>query len=141
RTRSIIGTQSLINAGLPNRIFALRNGTIGWTLAGHGVERGKTDRFLQRPDATYSVAITEAKAWAKRVGVSVIDRRTLDSFLKQTAERTLYLLDVRTPEEYERGHPPGFISTPGGQLVQAIDEWVAVRGARLVLFDDDGVRA
>jgi rhodanese-related sulfurtransferase len=36
RTRSIIGTQSLINAGLPNRIYALRNGTIGWTLAGQG---------------------------------------------------------------------------------------------------------
>jgi len=141
RTRSIIGTQSLINAGLPNRIFALRNGTIGWTLAGHGVERGKTDRFLQRPEATYSVAIAEAKAWAERVGVSVIDRRSFNSFLKQTAERTLYLLDVRSPEEYERGHPPGFISAPGGQLVQAIDEWVAVRGARLVLFDDDGVRA
>jgi rhodanese-related sulfurtransferase len=141
RTRSIIGTQSLINAGLPNRIFALRNGTIGWTLAGHGVERGKTDRFLQRPDATRSVAIAEAKAWAERVGVPVIDRRTFDSFLTQAAERTLHLLDVRTPQEYERGHPPGFISAPGGQLVQAIDEWVAVRGARLVLFDDDGVRA
>src|SRR6202000_601970 len=41
RTRSIIGTQSLINAGLKNRIFALRNGTTGWTLAGHGVERGR----------------------------------------------------------------------------------------------------
>ena len=141
RTRSIIGAQSLINAGLPNKIFALRNGTIGWTLAGHSVERGQTDRFLQRPGSTYAVAITEAKAWAERVGVSVIDRRMFDSFLKQTAERTLYLLDVRTPEEYERGHPPGFISAPGGQLVQAIDEWVAVRGARLVLFDDDGVRA
>src|SRR6185437_3379382 len=89
RTRSIIGTQSLINAGLPNRIFALRNGTIGWTLAGHGVERGKTDRFLQRPGSTYPVAIAEAKAWAERVGVSVIDRPTFDSFLKQTAERSL----------------------------------------------------
>ena len=141
RTRSIIGTQSLINAGLPNRIFALRNGTIGWTLAGHSVERGKTERFLQRPGSTYAVAIAEAKAWAERVGVSVIDRHRFDSFRKQTTERTLYLLDVRTPEEYERGHPPGFISAPGGQLVQAIDEWVAVRGGRLVLFDDDGVRA
>ena len=33
RTRSIIGTQSLINAGVANRVVALRNGTIGWTLA------------------------------------------------------------------------------------------------------------
>jgi rhodanese-related sulfurtransferase len=141
RTRSIIGTQSLINAGLKNKVFALRNGTIGWTLAGQGVERGRTDRFLQRPDSTYSTALTEAKAWAARVGVCVIDRDTFDRFLKQKSERTLYLLDVRSPEEYERDHPPGFISAPGGQLVQAIDEWVAVRGARLVLFDDDGVRA
>ncbi|HVX75181.1 MAG TPA: rhodanese-like domain-containing protein [Bradyrhizobium sp.] len=141
RTRSIIGTQSLINAGLKNKVFALRNGTIGWTLAGHGVERGRTDRFLQRPGATYAAAFTEATAWAERVGVSMIDRDMFNRFLEQKSERTLYLLDVRSTEEYERGHPPGFISAPGGQLVQATDEWVGVRGARLVLFDDDGVRA
>ena len=34
RTRSIIGAQSLINAGLPNKVVALRNGTMGYTLAG-----------------------------------------------------------------------------------------------------------
>ena len=141
RTRSIIGTQSLINAGLPNRIFALRNGTIGWTLAGHEVERGRTDRFLQRPEATYSAALANATQWAERVGVPALDRNTFDLFRAQANERTLYLLDVRTPEEYERGHPLGFASAPGGQLVQATDEWVAVRGSRLVLFDDDGVRA
>jgi rhodanese-related sulfurtransferase len=141
RTRSIIGTQSLINAGLPNKIFALRNGTIGWTLAGHQVERGRTDRFLQLPEATYPSALADAKAWSARVGVSVLDRSTFERFLDQAKERTLYLLDVRTPEEYERAHPPGFASAPGGQLVQATDEWVAVRGARLVLFDDDGIRA
>jgi rhodanese-related sulfurtransferase len=141
RTRSIIGTQSLINAGLPNRIFALRNGTIGWTLAGHEVERGRTDRFLQRPEATYPAAVASATQWAERVGVPALDRDTFDLFRAQANERTLYLLDVRTPEEYERGHPPGFASAPGGQLVQATDEWVAVRGSRLVLFDDDGVRA
>jgi rhodanese-related sulfurtransferase len=141
RTRSIIGTQSLINAGLPNKVFALRNGTIGWTLAGHAVERGRTERFLQRPGATYPLALADAKAWAARVGVSVLDRNGFELFLRQASERTLYCLDVRTPEEYERGHPPGFKSAPGGQLVQATDEWVAVRGRRLVLFDDDGVRA
>jgi rhodanese-related sulfurtransferase len=141
RTRSIIGTQSLINAGLRNRIFALRNGTIGWTLAGHHVERGRTDRFLQRPEATYPAALAGAKAWAERVGVSVLDRNAFKQLMNEANERTLHLLDVRTPEEYERAHPPGFASAPGGQLVQATDEWVAVRGARLVLFDDDGIRA
>jgi rhodanese-related sulfurtransferase len=141
RTRSIIGTQSLINAGLPNRIFALRNGTIGWTLAGHQVERGKTARFLDRPDASYAAALDDAKAWAARVGVTALDAATLARYQAERDTHTLYCLDVRTPEEYAAGHPAGFISAPGGQLVQALDEWVGVRGARLVLFDDDGVRA
>lgn len=40
RTRSIIGTQSLVNAGIPNPVSALRKGTIGWALARRaGVER------------------------------------------------------------------------------------------------------
>jgi rhodanese-related sulfurtransferase len=73
--------------------------------------------------------------------VAVIDLETLDSWIQRADERTLYRFDVRTPEEYEAGHPAGFVSAPGGQLVQATDEWVAVRGARIVLFDDDGVRA
>ena len=34
RTRSIIGAQSLINAGVPNPVVALENGTMGWHLAG-----------------------------------------------------------------------------------------------------------
>ncbi|CAL75708.1 putative thiosulfate sulfurtransferase [Bradyrhizobium sp. ORS 278] len=141
RTRSIIGTQSLINAGLRNKIYALRNGTIGWTLAGHKVERGNTVRFLERPQASYAAALANAKTWAERVGVRVLDAATFARYQAEAGTRTLYCLDVRTPEEYAAGHPAGFVSAPGGQLVQATDEWVGVRGARLVLFDDDGVRA
>src|SRR3974390_396022 len=44
RTRSIIGTQSLINAGIANKVVALRNGTIGWTLAGKDLEYGADRR-------------------------------------------------------------------------------------------------
>jgi rhodanese-related sulfurtransferase len=33
------------------------------------------------------------------------------------------------------------VSAPGGQLVQATDQWIGVRGARIALIDDDGVRA
>ena len=44
RTRSIIGTQSLINAGVPNKVRALRNGTIGWTLARHALNHGADRR-------------------------------------------------------------------------------------------------
>jgi rhodanese-related sulfurtransferase len=44
RTRSIIGTQSLINAGVPNKVVALRNGTMGWTLASHTLDHGASKR-------------------------------------------------------------------------------------------------
>ncbi len=44
RTRSIIGTQSLVNAGIPNPVAALRNGTIGWKLAGQVLDHGASRR-------------------------------------------------------------------------------------------------
>ncbi|MDR3467893.1 MAG: rhodanese-like domain-containing protein [Xanthobacteraceae bacterium] len=141
RTRSIIGAQTLVNIGISNRVVALRNGTIGWTLAGLTLETGRTARFGALSGPALATARVRVGAWADKVGVPVIDGATLARYRDESDRRTLYLFDVRTPEEYAAGHPPGFVSAPGGQLVQATDEWVAVRGARLVLFDDDGVRA
>ncbi len=46
-----------------------------------------------------------------------------------------------TRTEYVAGTCPDAISAPGGQLVQATDLYVGTLGARLVLVDDDGVRA
>jgi rhodanese-related sulfurtransferase len=48
---------------------------------------------------------------------------------------------VRDPPEYLAGHLPGAVSAPGGQLVQATDQYVGTLGARLVLVDDKEVRA
>jgi rhodanese-related sulfurtransferase len=53
----------------------------------------------------------------------------------------LFQFDVRTAEEFAAGHIPGFRHAAGGQLVQATDEYVGVRGARIILSDNDGVRA
>lgn len=139
RTRSIIGTQSLVNAGLPNPIAALRNGTIGWTLAGHALERGAQRRFGPVDEALRAQARAAARAVAQRAGVPRITPRELARRVEPG--RTLYRFDVRTPEEYRAGHLPGFASAPGGQLVQETDHSCPVRGARIVLADDDGVRA
>jgi rhodanese-related sulfurtransferase len=140
RTRSIIGTQSLVNAGIPNPVAALRNGTIGWKLAGQVLDHG-ADR--QAPAAVSEAHRKQAEADARRVADAAGVRRiALD--VVQTLEaphRTVYRFDVRTPEEYAAGHLPGFASAPGGQLVQETDHQVPVRGARIVLADDDGVRA
>ena len=138
RTRSLIGAQSLINAGVPNRVFALANGTIGWTLAGQTLEHEAQRRFPQAEPSAQTAAA--ARAVAYRAGVRHIDPDGLAQLEAETG-RTLYRFDVRTPEEYAAGHAPGFHSAPGGQLVQETDVFAPVRGARIVLYDNTGVRA
>ncbi|CRM72395.1 rhodanese homology domain-containing protein [Pseudomonas fluorescens] len=140
RTRSIIGTQSLINAGVANPVSALRNGTIGWTLAGQTLAHGQARRFAPTAEEHRRSAAQQARGVADKARVG---RATLDDLQRwqQDGARTTYLFDVRTPEEFEAGHLPGARSTPGGQLVQETDHVASVRGARLVLVDDDGVRA
>jgi rhodanese-related sulfurtransferase len=60
----------------------------------------------------------------------------------QEAGRTTYLCDIRTPEEFAASSLPGSLHAPGGQLIQATDQWVAVRNARIVLIDGgENVRA
>jgi rhodanese-related sulfurtransferase len=141
RTRSIIGAQSLINAGLPNKVVALRNGTMGWALAGYQLDTGRERKFSEITPAGLASAQQVAARVAARFGVETIGADRLADWRAETDRRSLFLLDVRNPDEYAAGHVPGSISAPGGQLVQATDAYVGVRGARLVLIDDDGVRA
>jgi len=140
RTRSIIGAQSLINAGVPNKVVALRNGTMGYTLAGFSPDNGKTKRYGEPSDQTLSWAKSAADKVGKKFGVMRIDRDALESF-RADKTRTLYVFDVRDPTEYAQGHFPGAINAPGGQLVQATDQYVGTLGARIVLVDDREVRA
>ena len=141
RTRSIIGAQSLRNAGLTNPIMALENGTMGWELAGLELARGHEDALPTPSPAGLARSRALADQVAERSGIARIDDAALDRFASQAEARTLYLFDVRSPEEYALGHLAGARSAPGGQLVQATDVYMATRNARIVLVDDDGVRA
>jgi rhodanese-related sulfurtransferase len=140
RTRSIIGAQSLINAGVPNKVVALRNGTMGWHLAGLTCATGKSDRAPNVSNAGLAWAKSAAENVARKCGVTRVDRATLEQWRKDDA-RTTYLFDVRDPAEYKAGHLPGAISAPGGQLVQATDIYAGVLGARIVVYDDRHARA
>ena len=140
RTRSIIGTQSLVNAGLPNPVAALRNGTIGWTLAGQTLEQGAARRApADIPPEQLAQARADARRVAQASGVRWLPLDAIGAL--EEPGRTVYRFDVRSPEEYAAGHLPGFANAPGGQLVQETDHQVPVRGARIVLADGDGVRA
>ena len=140
RTRSIIGAQSLINAGVGN-VASLRNGTMGWRLAGLELDFGATARYRPLSEAGRAEAKRAAARVAERFGVRHIGRGTYGVWQRERGERSLYVLDVRSPEEYEAGHLPGSRSAPGGQLVQESDGFAPVLGARVVLVDNDGVRA
>ncbi|WP_022681807.1 rhodanese-like domain-containing protein [Sphingobium bisphenolivorans] len=140
RTRSIIGAQSLVNAGVPNRVFALRNGTIGWTLAGQELESGQTRVAPEVDHLLTQEARVHAREVAYRAGVKRIGWGELEQ-LRADKARTLYLYDVRQPREFESGHLPGFRNAQGGQLVQETDHNAPVRGARIVVADDLGPRA
>jgi rhodanese-related sulfurtransferase len=141
RTRSIIGAQSLINAGVPHRVVALKDGTMGWHLAGFKLAHQQNLLAPPPSQAGLAKAKQAAARVAKRFGVRTIDVAAVAEFAQEMDRRTLYLFDVRSPEEYEAGHLHGTISAPGGQLVQTTDAFAATRNARMVLIDDHGVRA
>ncbi len=140
RTRSLVGAQSLINFGLPNAVWALRNGTIGWTLARQKLEIGQRRKYPEGYGATLAASAQKARNVADRAGVKRATRDDVGRWCGQRG-RTTYFFDVRSPEEYERGHVPGFLSVAGGQLVQELEMHAPVRGARIVLCDAEGVRA
>jgi rhodanese-related sulfurtransferase len=141
RTRSIIGARVLQRMGLPN-VVSLRNGTSGWVLAGLELERGASRVELPEPAPEGRAA---ARAFAERVaaedGVRLLTIDQLLAVIEKDKIESVYLVDVRTEQEYAAGHIPGFWWFPGGQAVQRADDVVAVRNGTVVFCCDDLTRA
>ena len=140
RTRSIIGCQSLKNAQIPNPVFALENGTMGWHLAGFGLESGARQFYGEVSAEGYRKAQEAVVKIAKQYGITKVDWETVKKW-KGEENRSTFLLDVRQPKEFESGHIKTSISAPGGQLIQATDQYIGILGARVILVDDLDVRA
>lgn len=141
RTRSIIGTQTLLNAAVPNRVVALKGGTMNWQLAGFDLEYGSTRPVPPITEEGRHMAEQRIRKVAEMYHVRFVDPRQVAAWQAEAGHKTLYLFDVRQPREYASGHIPGSISAQGGQLVQATDEYAAVRNGRYILMDDDELRA
>jgi rhodanese-related sulfurtransferase len=96
RTRSIIGAQSLINAGVPNKVVALRNGTMGWNLAGFTPDSGKDNRAPdvshgglrgRRPRSKASPASSRSTASINRHSLACAPMRAARSICSMCAVR------------------------------------------------------
>ncbi|MDR7378399.1 rhodanese-related sulfurtransferase [Rhodoferax ferrireducens] len=139
RTRSIIGAQILRSLGIPNPVLALENGTQGWALEGlqleHGNERRSAGAVAAHPDDRIAAANL-----AQSAGVHKLSAAQAQAWLDDP-QRTTYVLDVRSAEEFAAGSLAGAKHAPGGQLLQATDQSIAVRNSRVILLDDEAIRA
>ena len=140
RTRSLIGAQTLINAGISNHVAAMRGGTMAWQMAGFPLEYGSTRHAPEPWGTNLQKALETAQRVADRFGVKTIDSQQLEVF-KSDKDRSLYIIDLRTPDEYRAGHRSDSTYGWGVQLVQGMDKYAATSNARVVLIDNYMVRA
>lgn len=141
RTRGIIAAQGLINAGFDNPVSVLRNGTMGWHLAGYDLAQGSDSENDERLHTFRSTNLPQkVEATIRGHGVDEIDVEEIRTLISQRHRRTLYVFDLRTPRVTGDDNIAG-VPVTAGQLVQATDEFIAVRGARVVLVDEDFARA
>lgn len=141
RTRGITGAIGLQLAGYRGPILALENGTQGWALAGFALEReNEAEPYPAVEGAALADAQRRAADLRRRYGIEEVSTNTLEAWLRQES-RTTFLFDVRSAEEARSDPVPAAQHAPSGQIVQATDQWVGVRRARLVLSCDGGLRS
>ena len=139
-TRGILGGLSLKAAGVPNEVYVLHHGTLGWLLDGFKLETNAS-RFPEIPSrAALETATSRAARIAADAGLQQIDSRALARW-RADEHRTTYVFDVRSEAEYEAGHLMGARNAPYGTIVMSPDQFFATLKARIVLMDDDTVRA
>ena len=142
RTRSILGAETLRAFGVSNPVYALQNGTQGWFLSGFQREEGATRLYPEAPTSEAKLDDMRARAASRmeKAGIETIGPDEAALWLGDRL-RSTYLIDVRSREEFEADGIPGSRHALGGQLVQSIDNWIGVRGGRIILMDNEMIRA
>lgn len=139
RTRSIVATRAVQLMGI-KEVFDLENGTMGWKLAGLQLD---IEAKQSMPPSVKSriYAKNFAKLLIKYGLVQLLSIEDLNVLKNKSDEETVYFFDVRSKEEYQGDHLPGFSWVPGGQAVQCTDDYIALRNAKIILACDDTVRS
>lgn len=140
RTRGIIGAAALRRFGLTN-VKALRNGTMGWVLAGFELDTKPGREPVLAPARSKEAALALARRIAQEEHLEQLSPGDLVGAMADTNRSVTYLIDVRSETEYQAGHIAGSIHVPGGQAVQRADDFIAVRHAQIVFISDRSARA
>jgi len=141
RTRGIIAAQGVVNAGFRNPVQVLTNGTMGWHLCGYELEHGMNAAPVDEKSnnaAGGSSPIYENKL--ESLNVTELDLAALQEMIADRDKRSVFVFDLR-PQDAPGANTSVARHVTAGQLLQATDQFVGVRGARVVLVDDDVVRA
>ncbi|MBM4218940.1 MAG: rhodanese-like domain-containing protein [Gammaproteobacteria bacterium] len=77
---------------------------------------------------------------ATAAGPATIEPKALHNRIAW-ADRSLLVLDVRTPEEFSAGHVPGAVNIPHTELAARIAELEGARDNDIVVYCRIGVRA
>jgi rhodanese-related sulfurtransferase len=141
RTRSIIGA-SLMHALGYTDIISLKDGTMGWLLAGYELQyNNQVEDFIDTTSNFKKIAQELAKNMRSQNEIKTIDQSELKKIISANVESNIYYIDVRTVSEYKKSHLSMFDWMAGGQLIQRTDETIGVKNARIILLCNDMTRS
>jgi rhodanese-related sulfurtransferase len=135
-TRGVLGAQTLIDANFPNRIMWLVDGTGGWCMAGGELRRGETEPAKPPSDKATAYALKTALNLARQLNLTYLEPDDLEDWRRGNRQRTCYLIDIRSRDEFLAGHYPNAMNVPGGELVGMTQDHIATYHARLCLIGD-----
>lgn len=141
RPLSILVARGLIVTGLTNPVAVVVD-----SMDTRPATSSHSRKSLRRLESARLPDVSEApkqvtREIMARVNARTIDSATLERFLAEEEQRTLYLLDLRSPADYAESHPHGFTNAPMPALLRCPETWIAVRGARVILHDPLGISA
>jgi len=139
-TRGVLGAASLIEAGISNPVSVLTNGLRGWEHAGFGSVPGTRPMAPEVSAAATALARGAVRHVAAATGIRHITQETLERW-RSDPNRTLYVVDIRTREEYEAGNLRDAVWIPGGELIGLYEDHIGTMNARVCLVDSEGIRA
>ncbi|HUH41456.1 MAG TPA: rhodanese-like domain-containing protein, partial [Castellaniella sp.] len=140
-TRGIIGAQTIRDWNLHHDVVWLENGAPAWDFEGYPLQRGQHEAIIP-PETQLEERRIQARKLQTTWGIDNVDARDVKAWLKAYGtQRSTYCIDIRTWEEFQKGHLDEAQWVAGGQLLQQTDRYLVVRNSAILLLDDDGVRS